>query len=49
MTVVPAGTVLTCAHEGCGCRIRVETECHCKGPESSYKCTCGADMVPVSE
>lgn len=49
MSVVPAGTVLTCAHEGCGCRIRVESECHCEGPETSYKCTCGADMVPVTE
>ncbi len=49
MSAVPSGTVLTCAHEGCECRIRVESECHCEGPESSYKCTCGADMVPVTE
>ncbi|MGH3971619.1 MAG: metallothionein, partial [Mycobacterium sp.] len=22
------GTVLTCGHEGCGCRVRIEAECH---------------------
>ena len=25
------GTLLTCGHEGCGCRIRVEVACHCSG------------------
>ncbi|MDA3660183.1 MULTISPECIES: metallothionein [Mycobacterium] len=43
-----AGTVLTCTHEGCGCRVRIETECHCPGADQPYRCTCGEELVPAS-
>ena len=43
------GTVLTCAHDGCGCRLRVEEVCDCPGGGQAYRCTCGAEMVPVSD
>ncbi|MFL0277165.1 MULTISPECIES: metallothionein [unclassified Mycobacterium] len=42
------GTVLTCGHDGCGCRVRIETACHCSGANVSYRCTCGDELVPVS-
>ena len=45
----PAGTVLTCTHEGCGCRVRVESPCDCPDAGVAYRCTCGADMVTVKE
>ena len=48
MTSYPDGTVLTCTHDDCGCRVRVESECHCAGAGEAYKCTCGAPMVEVS-
>ncbi|HEX7321493.1 MAG TPA: metallothionein [Mycobacterium sp.] len=48
MASYASGTVLTCAHE-CSCRIRIETECHCAGAGQPYRCTCGAEMVAVSE
>lgn len=42
------GTVLTCGHGGCGCRVRIEAECHCSGAdEGTYQCTCGEELVPV--
>jgi hypothetical protein len=44
-----AGTVLTCGHEGCGCRVLIESECNCAGAEQAYRCSCGADMVPVAD
>lgn len=47
MASYPAGTVLTCTHE-CGCRTRVEVECHCPDAGQPYRCTCGADLVAVS-
>jgi len=47
MTNYAQGTVLTCSHEDCGCRVRVEEECHCAGAGDAYRCSCGADMVPV--
>ncbi|MGH3554112.1 MAG: metallothionein [Mycobacterium sp.] len=43
-----AGTLLTCTHEGCGCRVRVEEECHCAGAGQPYRCTCGDDLVAVT-
>ncbi len=43
------GTLLTCAHDGCACRLRVEVECHCPDSTGPYRCTCGAEMVPVEE
>ena len=39
------GTVLTCEHEGCGCRVRIEEECHCPSGGRSYTCACGAPLV----
>ena len=47
MTNYPSGTVLTCSHDDCPCRIRVEVECHCAGGDEAYMCTCGAPMTPV--
>jgi metallothionein len=45
----PAGTVLTCSHDGCECRVQVENECHCPGAEGgTYRCACGAEMVPAN-
>ncbi len=41
------GTLLTCGHEGCGCRVRIETSCHCSGSGQPYRCTCGDELVPV--
>jgi metallothionein len=43
------GMVLTCTHEDCACRVRIESECHCPGvtSESQYTCACGAPLVPV--
>lgn len=43
-----AGTVLTCGHEGCGCRVRIEVACHCAGAGEPYRCTCGDELVAVS-
>jgi metallothionein len=43
-----AGTLLTCGHEGCGCRVRIEVECHCDGADQAYRCACGDEMVAVS-
>jgi hypothetical protein len=45
MTDYPRGTVLTCTHEDCPCRVRIETECHCASAGEPYRCTCGATMV----
>ena len=42
------GTVLTCTHEDCPCRVRVETACHCPTAGEPYRCTCGAPMVEVA-
>ena len=49
MAVVAEGTVLTCAHDGCGCRVLIQSECHCEGSDQFYTCACGTEMVPVSE
>ena len=43
------GTLLTCAHDGCGCRVRIEAECHRPDDGGAYRCTCGAELVPVQE
>ena len=48
MATYSAGTVLTCGHE-CGCRVRIEAECHCAGAGAAYRCTCGAELVPVEK
>lgn len=47
MTQYSKGTVLTCAHEGCDCRVRIEEECHCPSGDQSYTCACGAPLVEV--
>lgn len=41
------GALLTCSHDDCGCRIRVEVECNCPDAGDAYRCSCGAEMVPV--
>ncbi|MCV7195673.1 metallothionein [Mycobacterium angelicum] len=47
MTNYEAGTLLTCGHEGCGCRVRIEHECHCPSEGQTYQCACGEELVPV--
>ena len=49
MTKNAAGTVLTCTHEACHCRVLIQSECHCPGvtDASTYRCACGAELVPV--
>jgi metallothionein len=47
MQTNPAGTVLTCVHDDCPCRVRVEVECHCADARHAYRCSCGAEMVAV--
>jgi len=49
MTGYGQGTVLTCTHEECGCRLRVEVECDCPDAGRPYTCTCGAEMVEVDD
>ena len=48
MTEYAEGTVLTCSHEDCPCRMRVEVACHCATAGEPYRCTCGAPMVEVA-
>jgi hypothetical protein len=43
------GVLLTCPHEGCGCRVRVEEVCDCPGGGDHYTCVCGAEMVIIEE
>lgn len=47
MTEYTAGTVLTCTHEHCNCRVVIVDECHCEGvtKDSTYLCVCGAPLV----
>lgn len=49
MTSYSRGTVLTCSHDDCNCRIRVESECRCPDAGQAYQCTCGAPMVEVAD
>ena len=45
-----AGTLLTCEHEHCGCRILVQEQCNCEGSDdSNYTCGCGAKLVRAPE
>ncbi|HET9889997.1 MAG TPA: metallothionein [Mycobacterium sp.] len=48
MATYEAGTELTCGHEGCGCRVRIEVPCHCSGAGEPYRCTCGDALTPVT-
>lgn len=42
------GTVLTCGHEGCGCRVRIDEECHCPSGNGAYTCVCGEPLVALT-
>jgi hypothetical protein len=49
MATYESGTLLTCTHEGCGCRVLIQESCHCEGAENTnYTWACGAKLVPVS-
>lgn len=43
-----SGTLLTCSHGECSCRVRVESECDCPEADAAYVCTCGEPMVRVA-
>lgn len=47
MAINEAGTLLTCTHPDCGCRVRIEVPCRCEGAGDTYRCCCGADLVRV--
>lgn len=49
MTQYSKGAVLTCEHGECGCRVRIEEECHCPSGDRGYTCACGAPLVELSE
>ncbi len=51
MASYPEGTVLTCSHEDCNCRVLVQAECDCPGADgpSTYRCACGAELIPVED
>jgi len=49
MANYPAGILLSCIHDECLCRVRVEVECHCEDAGGAYRCTCGAEMAPVKD
>ncbi len=44
-----SGTVLTCSHGECGCRVRIEAECDCPHADEPYVCRCGEPMVKVDD
>ena len=47
---IAEGTVLTCSHAHCGCRIVVTSACGCDHEDgATYTCACGAPMQPVDE
>jgi hypothetical protein len=42
------GTLLTCEHEHCGCRVLIQEQCNCDGADNAnYTCACGAKLIPV--
>jgi metallothionein len=51
MTEYTKGTVLTCAHADCNCRVVIEAECHCTdaASTSTYMCACGTPLLPVGK
>jgi hypothetical protein len=49
MTQYTKGTVLTCEHAECGCRVHIDEECHCPSGDGVYTCACGAPLVEPSE
>ena len=49
MTQFTKGTVLTCDHAECECRVRIDEECHCPSGERTYTCACGAPLVEVND
>ena len=49
-TTYETGTLLTCTHEDCGCRVMIQVPCGCEGADdSNYTCACGAKLVPVPQ
>ncbi len=49
-STVAEGTVLTCSHGHCGCRVVVQNACGCEADAgATYTCACGAPMVAVTE
>lgn len=49
MAKFEAGSVLTCGHSGCGCRVVIQEVCECPGGGESYTCICGSPLTPVSD
>ena len=49
MNNYPRETLLSCIHEECPCRIRVEVECTCPDAGEAYKCSCGAEMIALED
>lgn len=47
MGIDNAGTLLSCTHADCGCRVRIEKACCCETAARAYRCSCGADLVAV--
>jgi hypothetical protein len=43
------GAVLTCGHEACGCRVRIDEECHCPSGDRVYTCACGAPLIALTD
>ena len=42
------GTLLTCEHENCGCRVLIQEPCNCPGADNAnYTCACGGKLIPV--
>ena len=51
MTSYPRGTILTCTHTDCNCRVLIQEECRCTGAvgPSTYQRTCGAELIPAGD
>lgn len=51
MSKYTEGTVMTCTHQDCNCRVVVVDECHCPEAteEKTYMCACGAPLLPLEE
>ena len=49
MSKYAGGTILTCTHEDCNCRVLIQAERHCPEvtDESTHRCSCGAEPVPA--
>ncbi|HTW08283.1 MAG TPA: metallothionein [Acidimicrobiales bacterium] len=51
MSRYQAGTIMTCTHEECHCRVVIVDECDCPGvaEDKTYMCACGTPLVRLSE